>query len=197
MGLTLFLVRHGATGLPPGTLLGRTEADLSAEGRHQARALAGLVPPDCACLLSPLARCRQTLEGMRQGGFRGSSSVDERLREMDFGHWEARRFDELDPSPDQIAALSRYHGFVFPGGESVDGFIARLRAVTDELRARAGQGGERLLLLTHGGVIRTLVCLLLGLDARHYLLFSIDPGSVTTIDLHPEGGILTGLNHRP
>jgi alpha-ribazole phosphatase/probable phosphoglycerate mutase len=51
-------------------------------------------------------------------------------------------------------------------------------------------------IFAHGGVIRALICLWLGLPAKHYLLFEIDPASVSAVRLFGDQGVLTRLNDR-
>jgi alpha-ribazole phosphatase/probable phosphoglycerate mutase len=53
---------------------------------------------------------------------------------------------------------------------------------------------EKILIIAHGGIIRHLLCLLLGLDAEKYLLFEVKPGRVSSVQLYDEGGVLTGFN---
>ena len=89
-----------------------------------------------------------------------------------------------------------YHHYAFPGGEAVADFAARLEQVVGMLHGHREQG-RSLLLISHGGVIRTLICLLLGLDISNYLLFEVGYGSWTTVRLFAEGGVLTRLNVVP
>jgi broad specificity phosphatase PhoE len=53
---------------------------------------------------------------------------------------------------------------------------------------------EKILIITHGGIIRHLLCLLLGLEAEKYLLFEVKSGCISSLRLFDEGGLLTGLN---
>jgi len=39
-----------------------------------------------------------------------------------------------------------------------------------------------------------MVCHLLGLDARQYVVFNVEPASVTRVDLFDGKGVLSGLN---
>jgi len=43
-------------------------------------------------------------------------------------------------------------------------------------------------------VIRSMICLALGLHPAKYLLFDVRPAALTVIDLHGARGVLTGLN---
>ncbi len=118
--------------------------------------------------------------------------MDERLREIDFGRGEQMSFAEIEKKdPELIPAWSRYDDFVFPGGEAVEGFTKR---VADMLADFRGGGNKEICIVTHGGVIRTMIFLALGLSPRNYLLFSVLPSSLTVIDLYSEGGVLSALN---
>ncbi|MCW5210022.1 histidine phosphatase family protein, partial [Desulfobulbus sp. US1] len=55
-------------------------------------------------------------------------------------------------------------------------------------------GTNTVAVVTHGGVIRTMICLALGISPRNYLLFDVQPASLTVLDLFSEGGVLRGLN---
>jgi broad specificity phosphatase PhoE len=63
--------------------------------------------------------------------------------------------------------------------------------VLADLRA---SGHREVALVTHGGVIRTLICLALGLSPKQYLFFDARPGTVAVLDLYTEGAVLAGLN---
>ncbi len=191
MMIRLHLLRHARTTAPSGSLVGSTDVDLSESGMRQARELARRLPDDVPCLCSPMLRCRQTLNRLQANGVASDVVFDERLREMDFGDWEMKTFSELADNDAGIDAWMEYVHFTFPGGESVDHFVARIRDLLAEFRTRPD---EEILLLTHGGVIRTLLCLALGIGVKNYLLFNVLPASWSTVELYSEGGVLTALN---
>jgi alpha-ribazole phosphatase len=87
---------------------------------------------------------------------------DERLREMHFGAWEGRSAAELMESEGD--ALSRFWrdpaANTPPGGEPLEAFQARVLAAWSSLRG--APHGSKTLVVSHGGVIRTLLCVLLG-----------------------------------
>ena len=80
--------------------------------------------------------------------------------------------------------------FVFPGGESLAGFSERVGRAA---RSLAGRESATVVCVAHGGVIRALICRFLGLPLRDYLLFDVTPGSVTTLRIWGERGVLAGL----
>lgn len=189
MAARLVLVRHAhpATG-SPGRLIGSTDPLLDEQGEWQARGLAdrlARLEPEC-CFSSPLARCRQTAAAVA-----GPLPVrlDPDLREIDFGRWENRTFaDVAAAEPDLVARWAEYDpGFAFPGGESLDAFQARVSRVAGRL---AGDPAGTVLVVSHAGTIRALVCHYLGLRPSQYVLFDVGHASITLIRLFDGRGVL-------
>jgi alpha-ribazole phosphatase len=194
MARRLILIRHGelAAGCR-GRYIGRTDEPLSPSGRRQAAALSGMVAEfgKAHILVSPLLRARETA-GIALGP-EGTYTVDDDLREIDFGRWETMSFAEIaaaEPAAvEGWAALDE--GFAFPGGEGIGGFWSRIGAAADRIVA---DPAETVVAFTHGGVVRLLICRFLGLDYRRYLLFDVRPASVSEIRIEGEKGVLTRLN---
>lgn len=191
----LLLLRHGETvAACRRRLIGRIDVRLSATGRRQASAASEILrsyePERCFC--SPLRRCVET----GKAALRSSAlkmEVDPDLREVDFGRWEKLRFEEIcqrDPS-----AVNRWaefdRDFTFPGGERLADFLARVRNAALRLAACPE---KTILAVTHGGVIRAMLCHFLKLPPRRYVLFDVKPGSLTTLNVFDQSGVLTGFN---
>jgi alpha-ribazole phosphatase len=208
MANQVILIRHGDLAERyRGRYVGRTDEPLSAEGRRQAAALAGPLSriEGALFLASPLLRTRETAE-IALGHARALNnkwleqavqkcSIDENLREIDFGRWEQMSFAEIaaaDP-----AAVERWaemdDGFAFPGGEAVADFRARIRAAAERI---AADPARTVVAFAHGGVIRFLICHFLGLSHRQHLLFDISPASVSEIRIDGGRGVLALLNDR-
>ncbi len=194
MAERLILLRHGDIGEPyHGRYIGSTDLPLTEMGRQQAEDLAELIrrenPGRCFC--SPLRRCRETADVLsRAAGLNFETDPD--LREIDFGQWEGMSFDEiLAAFPEHVRRWNTFDLFTFPGGETVESFLARMRRAA---RRMAEDPADTVLACTHGGVIRNLICYFLGMQPRQYLLFAVKPASLTTIELFEGNGILTGLN---
>lgn len=204
---TLILVRHGLLASQHRhRFIGSTDLPLAREGGQQAEALAevlaGLhaihpsgVPETGAqplrVLCSPLRRARETAEVVaRRLGL--EIEIDPDLREIDFGQWEGLTFEEiLALDPHRVNQWAEYNpAFSFPGGEALGDFQARVRRAADRM---ASEPSETLLAFTHGGVIRAMICYLLGLQFRQYLLFDIRPASLTTLQLFHHKGVLTEI----
>lgn len=187
----LYFLRHGATGMQ-GRYIGATDVSLSPEGREQVGKTGRLLRKKKVARIfcSPLLRCRQTLEEL---DFAGACQFSELIREIDFGRWEGKDFAEIVHSDQQLVDswVADPLIFCFPDGESLHSFSRRIALFINEL---SNAPEDSILVVAHGGVIRHLICLLLGLPVEKYLLFDVEPGSFCSIRLHPEGGVLTGFN---
>lgn len=197
MGMKRILfVRHGQTGVQ-NRYLGRSDVGLNEAGRKQVAQLShALAMKDVdAVFSSPMLRCRQTCEILLTARNAGKVYNDGRLIEIDFGRWEGKTFKEILPVDREMVDRWSQGGpsFQFPEGEKMADFYNRIDSFAAHLYSTAG---ERFLVITHGGVIRHLICRLLHLDFANYLYFRVDYGKLCSIDLYSEGGVLTGLNMR-
>lgn len=191
MAQELILIRHGYLGARyDGRFVGSTDAPLADEGPAQVACLADRMNEfaGAKCFCSPMLRTRQTADAMAL-----PYEIDEDLREIDFGSWECETFDEINASdPDTVSKWAEYaDDFAFPGGDSIGGFNARVRRFAERV---ANEPSRRVLAVTHGGVIRTLICHFLGLELRNYLLFEVKPASISKIAIYDGKGVLTQLN---
>lgn len=66
-----------------------------------------------------------------------------------------------------------------PGGESFDDVALRVRSVCEDLFKN--NSGKNVAIVSHGGVIRVQLCLLLGLDINKLWMFGVHNASTTCI----------------
>ncbi|MDN7134002.1 histidine phosphatase family protein [Halomonas sp. MC140] len=106
---------------------------------------------------SDLHRCQQTLEWSQAAEAGAPVHLDPRLRELDFGDYEGKVYDELKDLPHYRAWIDSVGELQIPGGESAAQLRERLDAWLSDLAADAQVNGHRkILAVTHGGVIREL-----------------------------------------
>ncbi|MBW1980981.1 MAG: histidine phosphatase family protein [Deltaproteobacteria bacterium] len=102
---------------------------------------------------SDLGRARQTAHLLNKSlGL--SWSIEPRLRELDWGCWSGLRIVDLDP---EELAVQQRRGWQFrpPGGESREELFLRSSMAVKDLCSEF-EGG-RLLVVTHGGVLKCLI----------------------------------------
>jgi alpha-ribazole phosphatase/probable phosphoglycerate mutase len=161
------MLRHGE---PVGgrRYRGQTDDPLSGKGWRQMRAATAGERPWTAIVSSPLSRCRAFAEELAaETGL--PLSFDERLKEVGFGVWEGRTPDEIKAeSPEAVFDFKRDPVGNRPdGAEDLDAFHDRVSAVFEALLAQ--HAGGHVLVVAHAGVIRMVMCRVLGLaPARAY-----------------------------
>lgn len=196
MASRLLLIRHAET--EPGRkrlLVGATDVDAKNDallGLDRFRdVLAPFSPRQCYC--SPMKRAVQSASRIKEAcNLSFEIRKDNRLREIDFGRWEMQSVADISQKdPGLMDDWSEYESFTFPEGEAVKKFCSRVEDVLSSLQRLPTRD---VLVISHGGVIRTMICLALGQRVKDYLLYNVKPGSLTVLDLYSEGGVLTGLN---
>jgi probable phosphomutase (TIGR03848 family) len=178
----LFLVRHGLTAQTGKVLYGRTRGiDLDARGRAQADALAVRLGPlrPTAIYSSPLERCRQTVEPLSQTCHLPIRLRDE-LIEMDAGRWTGRSLSQLRRSTHWRTVQGTPSAFRFPGGG--EGFVeAYERVVAEAERIARRHRNGRVVVATHGDLVRILVAHYAGVDLDGFQRFGADTASVSVV----------------
>ncbi len=174
--MILDLLRHGETELGAG-FRGSLDDALTETGWAQMQAaLVGGGPWD-RLVSSPLQRCARFAERLaEQSGL--PLALEPGLQELHFGDWEGRTALELMVDHEQ--ALGQFwndpYGFTPPNGEPVEAFSVR---VLDALaRLQAAHAGERVLLVTHGGVMRLLLARARGLPREQLLQVQVGHGAL-------------------
>lgn len=180
--LRLWLVRHPRPAVPAGLCYGRT--DVPIEEAHLDELLAALparLPRDAAVYSSPLSRCLRLAHGLQRAGF-AAPTVDDRLREMHFGDWEGRSWSDV-PRPQIDAWRDDLVGYVPPGGESVAALAERGASFIAGLRS----GAQDAIVVTHAGVIQTLLRVLRDLPLAQLTTARIEFGEVRVLHREPDG----------
>jgi len=183
---TLLLVRHAETEDNASMRLsGWTDTDLSQRGEEQVRLLAdhfnrhhGHVD---ALYASPLIRAKRTAEAI--GALTGHTPIllDD-LREMYFGDLDGRPFEELREAYAHLLAAdenSEIEDFMWPSGESRTGFTSRVLRVITSI-ARRHPGGS-VGIVTHGGVIATLLTILNGESPARWRKWVVPNASLSEV----------------
>ncbi len=182
--LTLDLLRHGDAE-DDGCYRGRTDSALTVQGEQQMQAYGAVSPGWQRILCSPLRRCAEPARQIAQR-LNLACEEDARLLELDFGRWDGRSYAQVWQQ-EQAAVLAFWQdpeANAPPGGEHLADFRARLNSLQRSLQQEAqAKTDGHFLLLTHGGVIRGLLGMLLGMESRHWSQLRIDTASLSRIRL--------------
>ena len=192
----LLLVRHGNTKLNSAERFwGQTDVELSVIGTKQAKQLRDRLAAQKldAIYASNLTRASTTAEIIASRHHLGVITCAE-LREIDFGLTEGLTYDEISQLyPDFARQLRNWSARPrFPGGESLDELNERVSKFLPRLEQHAAE--ETILIVAHAGVLRLLICNLLGLERQHWRQIRLDLASLSILETYPQGAILSLLN---
>jgi probable phosphoglycerate mutase len=185
-GITLYFVRHGETDWNAlQRYQGRRDIPLNAKGREQAarngRVLAGLLGTGAAALdyvASPLLRARETMEIVRTaiGLPREPYRIEQRLAEIDYGHWEGHFWAELPRTDPEGFAARKADTWAWQptGGESY-------RMLSERVAGWLADVGRDAVVASHGGVSRVLRGLILGLQPAEIFALEVPQDKVLRV----------------
>ena len=196
---TIYLLRHGAIDHPGQArrYIGWQDHALSDTGRLQARAwseyFSGMALDGIYC--SDLGRCLETARIIAARCSLEPRALAE-LREIGLGEWEGRRFDAVraeDPREfqrrgEQIADHRP------PGGESFNDLQRRVWPVFTKL---ASGPHRAILMVIHAGVIRVLLCRLLGMPLENLFRIGLAYGTLSIVDFAPREYRVRAVNIPP
>lgn len=174
--MRLHLIRHPKPSIEPGICYGQLDILAKIETADVAR-LHVKLPPGLPVWSSPLLRCRQLAEQ-----FHPQPIIDARLAEINFGDWEGRPWDDI-PRHELDTWAADVAGYAPPGGESPRALQLRALDFVASLTV------PEAVIVTHAGVIRTLLAHWLELADGEWLSVSPDYLSVTTVERVANGRV--------
>ena len=177
----LYLIRHGETDYNNALRFqGQTDIPLNQKGIEQAEKAADFFRdiPLQAIYTSTLIRAKTTAEII--AGVKGMEVQEtDALREMSFGIWENMNSKDIQKKyakewKDFFASPART---TIPQGESMSDVQKRAYPTVQEILDRYPEGDVAF--VAHGGIIRVLMCTMLGLDLNRAWHLHVGNASIT------------------
>ncbi|MBC7919760.1 MAG: alpha-ribazole phosphatase [Ferruginibacter sp.] len=175
--MEIYLIRHTSVNVEKNLFYGHTDVDVTHRFEEEKNDLRRKLSDEVdfqqtAVYSSPMKRCHALAKALAP-----AVRTDDRLKELNFGDWEMRNWHgippaELDPWMADFANLNA------PNGESF--LILQTRAV-EFLNEVLASEQEKAVLITHAGVIRSLLCHCLGIPLQNAFRLVIDYASVSKI----------------
>jgi probable phosphoglycerate mutase len=191
---TVFLVRHGTYDRIDHVLVGRTPGvGLSRLGHEQARRVAGrLMVEHVTCVQSsPQLRARETALPLAKAVGLPIEIVPA-MNELDVGEWMGSPFAQLERDRRWRSWNEQRGSARPPGGESMAELQRRVLRHIERVRTMHPDG--RVVIASHGEPIRAAILHYRGLTLDDFLRVVVDPASVTTLRLQPDGTEIISLN---
>ena len=183
----LDFLRHGETE-QGGGLRGSLDDQLTAAGWQQMIATTAVASGWQRIVSSPLRRCAHFAE--RLADERGLPiEYNDNLRELHFGDWEGKHPSEL--MLDQADELGRFwadpYAYTPPGAEPMRDFAARIDTALQTLHL--AYAGQRILVVSHAGVMRLLIARARGLAPADLLQVVVGYAELVGLEFDPHRGL--------
>lgn len=173
--MEVYLVRHTETFCEKGICYGQADVDLKEPFVEQFEEIKQQIPAGAIVYSSPLLRCTKLAKYLSD-----SIITDSRLMEMHFGDWELKKWDAI-PEADFTPWMTDFVNVSVPNGES---FVALHQRVTDFLETVVLENkAEKIVLVTHAGVIRSILCKQTNLPLKDAFTNKVDFGEVIKVEL--------------
>jgi broad specificity phosphatase PhoE len=157
-------------------------------GLGQARRLAGSLGTVSQCWTSPAARARETAAALGL-----TATVDERLRECDFGRWTGLKFGQvLLREPRKLVKWMKEPATAPHGGESIPELLDRVAAWLKE----RGRDTGHTVAVTHSSVVRAAVVHVIEAELRSFWRIDVTPLSSTELRTNGRRWVLRSMTAR-
>ncbi len=153
--MEILLIRHGQTkSNREKRYMGTIDEPITQEAVEVAKATAAQLPPVDQVFISPKLRCQQTAALLFPNQ---KAIVIQDLREMDFGRFEGKNYEDLKEDPSYRQWLDSDGTMPCPDGECRVAFAERCGAAFWQLVEAAEGKQQRLAIVAHGGTLMALL----------------------------------------
>ncbi len=173
--MELILIRHTTVKIEKGTCYGQSDLAVTDSFEKEKNIiLKNLDIADIKIISSPLKRCTQLANS-----FLKDFKTDHRIMELNFGNWEMQKWDDIN-DPELDIWMNNYIHHRCPNGESLLDMKFRIEDFYNEIRS---QKHKKLIIITHGGVIRLFYHLIKGVALDRIFDIKVNFGEIHTFKI--------------
>lgn len=189
--MEVYLINHTLVENPE-LCYGQSDIPVALSFENEVARLERILPDGVhAIYSSPLTRCTLLAKNLFPGQ---DIIVSDKLKELNFGDWELQNWDFINP--DELDKwLVDFVNISPPNGETYNQLNVRVK---DFIQKLLQQDYERVVIVTHPGIIRCFMAHLLHFSLKQALKIPTDFGSITGMKLYQESAYdsLLFLNKR-
>ncbi|MEO1051084.1 MAG: alpha-ribazole phosphatase [Bacteroidota bacterium] len=175
--MEIYLIRHTTPDVEKGIVYGQTDLELASSWSDEFNILHEKIPDQFdAVYSSPLIRCDKLAQSIT-----GDVQYDDRIKELDFGDWEMKKWDEINPKMLNMW-MEDYVNIACPNGESFNMLSDRVLSFWSQYANVEGDH-KSVAIVAHGGVIRALISHLLGFPLINAFHLHLDYGSISKVEM--------------
>lgn len=187
--MDVYLIRHTTPDIAKGICYGQSDLDVTNTFDAELADIKNRLPQLDSPLIysSPLKRCLALAEQL----FPGSDiKQDARLQEINFGSWEMQAWDKISRSELDAWANNLLH-YPVGNGETVQQLYTRS---TQAWQDCVKQGKAPLVIISHGGVIRSILLHLLQIPTEKFQCLDVNYGGIAKVQVESYGHRLCYMN---
>jgi alpha-ribazole phosphatase len=177
--MEIYLIRHTPVGIEEGTCYGYSDVALSTTfdlDHPLVKERLGEETAKGPFFSSPSQRCIILANKLCSS----EVVIDERLRELNFGDWELKKWDSIDQ--DQMNKwMNDFVSEPCPGGESYLHLYARATDFYEELKKK---NMHTAVVVTHAGIIRSILASILEIPLRKSFSLKLDCGRISKVSVN-------------
>ncbi len=181
-----YLIRHSEPLIDSGTCYGQLDCALTESYPQQLSKLTDYFEGEGITTIysSPLQRCALLAEDLAKRHSDGLVNYHDSLKEIYFGDWEGIKWDDIARDKIDEWNGNRLH-FQFPNGETPALFHTRIIEFWSELlkTVKRNKQAQKIILVTHAGVIRSILCHCLHIPFQYSTQLRIDYATVSKLQL--------------
>ncbi|KRB57566.1 alpha-ribazole phosphatase [Flavobacterium sp. Root186] len=176
--MEIYLVRHTETICEKGICYGQSDVNIAEPFDEIFDRIISELPSEAIIFSSPLKRCSILAKHIQKNIKTISYKEDDRLKEMNFGDWELKNWNEIPP--EQLNSwMEDFVNIPVLNGES---FTALHKRVGDFLAEQISQKiQEAIIIVAHAGIIRSILCHQTSLPLKEAFQNKVDFGQVIKI----------------
>lgn len=179
--MEIYLVRHTETICEKGICYGQSDVDLAEPFDTVFEGIVSQLPTEAIIFSSPLKRCVLLAKYIQKQIKSISYQEDKRLKEMNFGDWELKSWNDINP--EQLNPwMEDFVNIQVSKGES---FVELHERVGDFLLKELlpKEITKPIVIVAHAGVIRSILCHQTSLPLKDAFQNKVDFGEVIKITM--------------
>ena len=179
--MKLYLIRHTKVNTTTNICYGNSDIDVASSFNNESSLVLSKLKNISFDKIysSPLTRCKKLAQTIP---FNGKIEFDNRLKELNFGDWEQKNWEEIYKLPESEKWFNNYTTTRCPNGESYNDLTNRITSFVKDIKKLSNR--KNICIVTHGGPIRIFISQLTKASTKKSFEIKINFGEVITLNLN-------------
>ena len=183
--MEIYLIRHTRVNVDTAVCYGNSDVELAHTFQSERNVIEQKLPlsQEWVIYSSPLQRSVQLATALLPGV---KPLIDKRLMEINFGNWELKKWEEINKQ-ELTNWMNDFVNVQCSGGESYKNVYERS---TEFFNDCISKKHKQVLIISHAGVIRSILALVLQMPLEKSFSLQLDFGKISKIKVHSKAHIV-------